>query len=571
MNIALWCVGLAVSVSAAVAGVQPGSKSAVAAGAGSKLVYDKGEIGREAKARRTRGRLSAGDSRMDDGSLYDTYTVSLSRGQTVTVDMSSRDFDSYLLIGRATGGGIDLLAEDDDSGSGVDARLVFTADRSGEFVIIANGLTASDRGTYDLRVDVSGGSSGGGIGGRTTGGLQIGGSHDGRLEPGSDERLGDGSLFDRVSFSGRRGQSVEISLNSEAFDPVLAVFFSGDDGLELLTSDDDGGPGLNSRVRMELPYSGEYVLLVNALTERQSGAYTIDIREIAQATSSPNVDWASRYPGGGDPNERYAVLVGIDDYPGVRSDLGSCVTDTLEMRRVLVEQFGYKDENIVLINDAEATRDHILTAARRHLGQAGPGGSALFYYSGHGTQLDENMGAQDNEPDGRDEALYVWGTGDRSTIILDEEIGAVMAGLRSTRRMVVLDSCHSGTGTLGGGETKRISLKQRWVADRVEIPDRFVDAEGGQKSAATDLYEGPGDHVLLAACRSDQVAMAGRGGQPSVFTYLLVQQLDTGSIDITLRELMSRVQRAASEGGESQVPQVEGRKDGMSLRQFFGV
>ncbi|MCC6617057.1 MAG: hypothetical protein IT320_26530 [Anaerolineae bacterium] len=78
---------------------------------------------------------------------------------------------------------------------------------------------------------------------------------------------------DLWTFHGDGGQTISISAQSDAFDTVIQLQNSGG---EWLTQDDDGGLGLNSTIAyFELPYSGEYRLLVNAFDGTASGDYWI--------------------------------------------------------------------------------------------------------------------------------------------------------------------------------------------------------------------------------------------------------------------------------------------------------
>lgn len=540
----------------------------------SKLTLSKDALGRVIDERKIRGELSPSDAWLDDGSWFDLHTATLSRGQRVQIDLRSGDFDPYLLIFHNSPQGPVLIGENDDFGNQSDARVTFTVAIGGEYAILANSASKGETGSYSLGVSTRGEGSAA-PSARTDARAATGQAYRGRLTPGEDHRLDDNSLYEAVSFEGRRGDRLELRLASDHFDPVLALFHSTDSGLELLTSDDDSGEGLSSLIRVRLPYTGRYVAIVNAVSDQDWGDYELGIHTIAPATGSPaGVDWSGRYPGGGDPSSRYAVLVGIDDYPGVRSDLASCVVDTREMRRVLVDLLGFRDENIVIINDAEATREHILTAVREHLGQAGPDGAALLYYSGHGLQIGANLGDQDDEPDGSDEALYVWGPADQSSVILDEEIGQLMASMNAGARMVILDSCHSGTGTLGPSY-KWVDPKDPWVADALVLPEEFLTA-AERAGTNQDLLDGPADHILFAACSSSQVASAGQGGRPSVFTYFLVLELERAGPDVRWSDLESRVRASVDAYRRNnaevvQVPQLEGPHADSTLIDFLGL
>ncbi|MEL6615419.1 MAG: caspase family protein, partial [Bacteroidota bacterium] len=87
---------------------------------------------------------------------------------------------------------------------------------------------------------------------------------------------------------------------------------------------------------------------------------------------------------------RFALLVGISDYPGTRDDLPSGEHDVEAMRRVLVERYGYRPENVRTLLDRDATRGAIRAAIGTHLGQART--TALLYVSAHGVRLGFNPG-----------------------------------------------------------------------------------------------------------------------------------------------------------------------------------
>src|SRR5690606_41678325 len=121
----------------------------------------------------------------------------------------------------------------------------------------------------------------------------------------------------------------------------------------------------------------------------------------------PRLAYAAAYAGGGAPSERSSRLAGVTDYPAIDADLNGTVNDVMKVRQVLIERYGFRPENIVVLTNADATRDHVIEAFRRHLGQAGPSGSADFYYSGHRTQIPDCHAGYDasDEEDKADEAL----------------------------------------------------------------------------------------------------------------------------------------------------------------------
>lgn len=91
----------------------------------------------------------------DDGSFFDGYITFSSRPCTIT--MRSTQMDSYLYLINARTGAV--LAQDDDSGGGVDARVSLAACNAGSDVlgIVANTAFVGETGAYTLTVAVPGG------------------------------------------------------------------------------------------------------------------------------------------------------------------------------------------------------------------------------------------------------------------------------------------------------------------------------------------------------------------------------------------------------------------------------
>ena len=96
------------------------------------------------------GRLAAGDGVAPDGTLYDQYTFEGEAGQRITVTLESREFDTYLAVVDDEG---NLVAENDDaSPDNTNSEVTLTLSRTGTYLVIVNGYSTSDRGTYTLIV-----------------------------------------------------------------------------------------------------------------------------------------------------------------------------------------------------------------------------------------------------------------------------------------------------------------------------------------------------------------------------------------------------------------------------------
>jgi len=97
------------------------------------------------------GELAAGDTtHPDDGSFYDEYTFKAAEGYTITVNMTSDAFDSYLHLRGPDGS--DLQQNDDVEPGNLNSRITFTAPSTGEYTILANSRGAGETGAYTLSI-----------------------------------------------------------------------------------------------------------------------------------------------------------------------------------------------------------------------------------------------------------------------------------------------------------------------------------------------------------------------------------------------------------------------------------
>lgn len=84
---------------------------------------------------------------------------------------------------------------------------------------------------------------------------------------------------------------------------------------------------------------------------------------------------------------RKALLIGIN-YFGQKGELRGCINDVKNMSAYLVESFGYKREDMVVLTDdlqnpmSHPTKQNILRAMSWLVKDARPNDSLFFHYSG---------------------------------------------------------------------------------------------------------------------------------------------------------------------------------------------
>ncbi len=145
---------------------------------------------------------------------------------------------------------------------------------------------------------------------------------------------------------------------------------------------------------------------------------------------------------------RYAVVVGISDYPGEVNDLNYCDEDAIEMAAALNGAYGFT--NISLMTDLAATRFAILDAIESIPADAG---EVLFFFSGHGLKGT----ADDWDKERIDEAIAAH---DTNTIvpIWDGELKAAFSRFTTSRIIFIFDTC------LAGGMNKDLEAPGRVIA-----------------------------------------------------------------------------------------------------------
>lgn len=384
----------------------------------------------------------------------------------------------------------------------------------------------------------------------------------------SDAELEGGGYADFHSYSGSTGELLRISLESGSMDTYLAVMHEIDGESVPIAYDDDSGEGFNSYVEVELPADGEYSILAWTAAEPRTGDYTIRMDREADVTFS----------GGGPTSGRYALLIGAGDYPaGTENDLSAVATDLVLMRTMLIDQLGFRDEDIVTLADARATSRGAVRGFREHLSQAGKDGAAVFYYSGHGLQIGENIGELDAETDGSDEALYM---ADASYLV-DDDIAFLRDELTTDNVLVILDACHSGTASMVAGDIqiKEVRAEKLGVMLRDHNGILTKDIENALEKGAL----GTEQHVMFGSSRDIESSIALGDGSSlpestsaapvSLFTYCFVLAIGMEGTDASFDQILETTYGAMSEwlsmAGAEQQPQLLGSRSGESVASFL--
>lgn len=142
--------------------------------------------------------------------------------------------------------------------------------------------------------------------------------------------------------------------------------------------------------------------------------------------------------------DRYAIIVGISDYPGEVNDLLYCDDDADEMYKVLRKNYGFSPNDIVLLKDDAATREAIMDAISAN----SDADEVVFFFSGHGMK----GRADDWDKERVDEAIVA-----HDSPIWDGELKVLFSEIGTSRIICIFDTC------LAGGMNKDLEAPGRVI------------------------------------------------------------------------------------------------------------
>lgn len=223
-------------------------------------------------------------------------------------------------------------------------------------------------------------------------------------------------------------------------------------------------------------------------------------------------------------------------YNGWNGQLAGCVNDATAMQTI-AQNCGY--QSTLLLNE-QATAAAVTEALGRAAQQLAAGDMLLLTYSGHGGQIPDVNG---DEEDGLDETWVLY---DR--MLIDDELYQLWSQFNAGVRIFMLsDSCHSGTvaKVLYYSQLPRTMPAPRTVTNETlatphtyrAIPQdiqRIVYAQNRAMYDSLQWLAARGDRavvdasiILISGCQDNQ--LSGDGDQNGLFTGTLLQVWNNGA------------------------------------------
>lgn len=260
----------------------------------------------------------------------------------------------------------------------------------------------------------------------------------------------------------------------------------------------------------------------------------------------------------------YALLVGINEYaPESRSrpaSLIGCKNDVEAFEGFLKRKFPANQLEIVKLLGEKATYQAVIDQfGTAHLARAGKDDTVLFFFSGHGSREPAPVEFRSYFPEGKLETLVCYDSRcDDGFDLADKELAVLIQQVagNGAHVVIVLDCCHSGSGTRGVADVVYGGAKQAPDQTHPRPLAKFLNGYFEQaENRQSGLFVPAARHILLAACDRKEEArelMSASG----VFSHCLLKVLEQDGWS-TYAELYKKVQVEVLKITSMQSPQFE--------------
>lgn len=244
---------------------------------------------------------------------------------------------------------------------------------------------------------------------------------------------------------------------------------------------------------------------------------------------------------------KLALLIGIL-YTGTSAELGGCVNDIINMKKLLIEKMGYQDKHIVMLHDEQENKslqptgeniieqlNQLLNRTLKKPSKSNPKVAEVFiHFSGHGAYFKDDG---NDESDGKDE-LIVPLDYETGGVITDDYLTYYMQSLpKHVKCTAVFDCCHSGT---------ILDLKYLYKVNRNIIENKN--------------FRGKAKIVMISGCKDSQtsadVYSPKKEQWNGALTTNLLNLLSKNKYNVTNFNLIKQLHIELRNQGHTQRPQI---------------
>lgn len=225
--------------------------------------------------------LTTSDETLPDGSFYKAFAFHSQLADTITITLTSIDFDAVLLLADSSGELISPGGSDNNGGGQCNAHLTFVVPVEGDYLLLATSNYPAHVGEFrvSLARGVRPAPSSEPCRGffETKGTLTVGDTVAGHLGPPEDGKLGP-SYYQVWDLSVPQGQTVTIDLESDEFDARLSLYRGFRTPVD---ANDDGAGKCNARLVLTQG-AHPYRVVMTTGKQEETGHYVLSVTDGAK-------------------------------------------------------------------------------------------------------------------------------------------------------------------------------------------------------------------------------------------------------------------------------------------------
>lgn len=257
------------------------------------------------------------------------------------------------------------------------------------------------------------------------------------------------------------------------------------------------------------------------------------------------------------------ALIVANNYPDTAHTLRGCVNDAYTIQSILQNNFAF--DSVVMLLDKDATTAAMLAALELLVEGAVPGDTVYFHYSGHGSQMIDRDG---NEEDGLDEIIVPYDLDWKEKVIRDDDLKRIFDKLPTGVNLTVtLDCCNSG----GGLDQANVYQPLGEAVKKVENADegRFLpppehiamfEESMGFKTRLIQSRDVDQTGILMSGCQAHQTSADAyiNGKWQGAFTYSIAKVLSDSNYSISHIKMIEDINKFMVAAQYTQRPEMDG-------------
>lgn len=269
--------------------------------------------------------------------------------------------------------------------------------------------------------------------------------------------------------------------------------------------------------------------------------------------------------------EKHALIIAISEYGKETGWKSINSANDIPLIKEVLHKQNFKDENILILQDAAATKTGIETALEQLFSKIKRGDIVMIHYSGHGQQIWDDNG---DEADGLNETLVPYNakvdTRDGymgENHFRDDQMEEIILNFRNKlgkdgQLFILLDSCHSGSMTRGpgivrGGEPPLVP--ENWQPPQQQSRGFSQSKRSGYFNNIEEASDGLAPFVMISGASAHELnyEYKNNGSLSYAFSQSMAQLRENQSYQQLFADIKSKMQMIAPR----QNPVIEGDID----------